>query len=163
MTPRAKTPKAQSITPPTTPVAKSQPQSKSQAPKPVKIAQKSLTKGAELQFNVYPVLRKLKKRTNKKVRREAGVYAAAVIEYLVAEVLELSGDMARRHKKSRLSPRFIMLAIRTDEELNQIFGDVDFAEGGVIPHIHSVLLPKKTTRRRRTVEAMEPETNTEAY
>jgi hypothetical protein len=31
---------------------------------------------------------------------------------------------------------------RNDEELNRLFGNVTIAEGGVIPNIHSVLIPK---------------------
>ncbi|XP_063695519.1 late histone H2A.2.2-like [Culicoides brevitarsis] len=134
MTPRAKGSKAQSVTPPMTPIAKTH------KPKP---ALKSLTKNSDLHFNVYKMLRKLKKDLHAKVvQRGAAVYFTAVIEYLVAEVLELAADMAKRHNKSRLTPRFIMMAIRTDEELNMLFGNIDISEAGIIPHIHSVLLPK---------------------
>jgi histone H2A len=35
------------------------------------------------------------------------------------------------------------LAVRNDEELNKLLGGVTIASGGVIPNIHSVLLPKK--------------------
>ena len=31
---------------------------------------------------------------------------------------------------------------RNDEELNKLFGNVTIAQGGVIPHIHHVLIPK---------------------
>ena len=31
-----------------------------------------------------------------------------------------------------------------DEELNKLLGGVTIASGGVLPNIHSVLLPKKT-------------------
>jgi histone H2A len=40
-------------------------------------------------------------------------------------------------------PRHIQLAVRNDEELNKLLGGVTIASGGVIPNIHSVLLPKK--------------------
>lgn len=33
--------------------------------------------------------------------------------------------------------------MRNDEELNKLLGGVTIASGGVIPNIHSVLLPKK--------------------
>jgi histone H2A len=35
-------------------------------------------------------------------------------------------------------------SIRNDEELNKLFGHVTIAQGGVIPNIHSILLPPKT-------------------
>ena len=35
-------------------------------------------------------------------------------------------------------------SIRNDEELNKFLGGVTIASGGVLPNIHSVLLPKKS-------------------
>merc|ERR1711997_1295254 len=70
------------------------------------------------------------------------VYMAAVMEYLVAEILELAGNAARDNKKQRIVPRHLMLAVRNDEELNTIFKDCTFSSGGVVPNIHSVLMPK---------------------
>ena len=77
----------------------------------------------------------------------APVYLAAVLEYLAAEVLELSGNAARDNKKTRIVPRHIQLAVRNDEELSKLLAGVTIAEGGVLPNIHAVLLPKKSGKK----------------
>merc|ERR1712159_808901 len=71
---------------------------------------------------------------------------AAVMEYLAAEVFEFAGNAARDNKKSRIVPRHIQLVIRNDEELSKFLGTVTIASGGVLPNIHSVLLPKKSKK-----------------
>ena len=77
----------------------------------------------------------------------APVYLAAVLEYLCAEILELAGNAARDNKKSRITPRHVQLAIRNDEELNKLLGNVTIAAGGVLPNIHTVLLPKSKAKK----------------
>ncbi|KAF4681508.1 histone h2a [Perkinsus olseni] len=106
---------------------------------------KSRSAKAGLQFPVGRIARYLKKgRYAKRVGSGAPVYLAAVLEYLVAEILELAGNAARDHKKTRIIPRHIQLAVRNDEELNKFLAGVTLASGGVLPNIHTTLLPKKS-------------------
>mmetsp|Transcript_13520 Transcript_13520/g.25864 ORF Transcript_13520/g.25864 Transcript_13520/m.25864 type:complete len:124 (+) Transcript_13520:143-514(+) len=115
-----------------------------------KSGKKSVTKSAKagLQFPVGRVSRYLKKgKFASRLGSGAPVYLAAVLEYLAAEVLELAGNAARDNKKSRIIPRHIQLAIRNDEELSKLLSSVTVASGGVLPNIHSVLLPKKSGKK----------------
>ena len=104
---------------------------------------------AGLQFPVGRVARYLKNgRYAARVGAGAPVYLAAVLEYLAAEILELAGNAARDNKKHRIVPRHVQLAVRNDEELNKLMGGVTIAQGGVLPNIHAVLLPKKAAGKK---------------
>merc|ERR1712178_199103 len=98
---------------------------------------------AGLQFPTNRVRRNLKKAT-----KEAAIYAAAVLEYLIAEAAELAGNIAIDKKKKRVMPRHLMMAIKGDEELNKLLGNVVFASAGRMPvGVHPALkannMPKK--------------------
>lgn len=112
---------------------------------------KSQTKSvkAGLQFPVGRIGRFLKKgKYASRVGAGAPVYLASILEYLTAEILELAGNAARDNKKTRIIPRHIQLAVRNDEELNKLFGGVTIAQGGVLPNIHSVLVPKSSGKEK---------------
>lgn len=82
--------------------------------------------------------------TVNRVTKGAAIYLAAVTEYLVAEVLELSGNAARDNRRSRIIPRHVLLAIATDEELNKLLRGCVIPQGGVLPFILPTLFPKDT-------------------
>lgn len=83
----------------------------------------------------------------------APIYLAAVLEYLTAEILELAGNAARDHRKTRIIPRHLQLAVRKDEELNQLLGHVIIAQGGVIPdHLPSKSSAKKSGKSKASQE-----------
>jgi histone H2A len=112
---------------------------------------------AGLQFPVGRIGRFLKKgRYAPRVGAGAPVYLASVLEYLTAEILELAGNAARENKKTRIVPRHIQLAVRNDEELNKLLGGVTISQGGVLPNIHSVLLPKKSASEAAAAPAVSP-------
>ncbi|XP_061434294.1 histone H2A-like [Lethenteron reissneri] len=111
---------------------------------------KSRSSRAGLQFPVGRVHRLLRKGNYaQRVGAGAPVYLAAVLEYLSAEILELAGNAARDNKKTRIIPRHLQLAVRNDEELNKLMGGVTIAQGGVLPNIQAVLLPKKTSQAKK--------------
>lgn len=104
----------------------------------------SATVRAGLQFSVGRVARMMKKwMVAKRYSKAAAVYAAAVVEYLCAEILELAGNSTRDNKKVRIRNRDIMLAVSMDGELMHLFKHVVIPQGGVMPGIHPFILPKK--------------------
>ncbi|XP_027138615.1 histone H2A-like [Larimichthys crocea] len=114
---------------------------------------KTRSSRAGLQFPVGRVHRLLRKGNYaERVGAGAPVYLAAVLEYLTAEILELAGNAARDNKKTRIIPRHLQLAVRNDEELNKLLGGVTIAQGGVLPNIQAVLLPKKTEKPAKSKE-----------
>ena len=75
------------------------------------------------------------------------VYFAAVCEYLTSEVLDLAGNSTRDNKRVRITPRPIMLAVRNDTELNELYQNTIFA-GGIVPHISSHILSVKKSKTK---------------
>ncbi|EAT40336.1 AAEL007925-PA, partial [Aedes aegypti] len=105
---------------------------------------KSRSSRAGLQFPVGHIHRLLRKGNYAKRGAGAPVYLSAVMEYMAAEVLELAGNAAR---DNRIIPHHLQLAIRNDEELNKLLSGVTIAQGGVLPNIQAVLLPKKPEKK----------------
>ena len=89
----------------------------------------------------------------KQIAAGAPVYLAAVMEYLTAEMLELAGKVASQHKKKRITPRALTLAIRHDEELNQLLRDATISQGGVVPNMHDILKKKKGGKGKKKSSA----------
>lgn len=105
---------------------------------------------AGLQFPVGRVHRLLKDgQYSRRVSHTAPIYLAAVLEYVAAEVLEISSNISKELKKQRITPRFLQLAIHGDTELHRLLGHAQITQGGVMPHIHSALTVKKTATKKR--------------
>ncbi|KAM9957753.1 hypothetical protein ACTFIW_012724 [Dictyostelium discoideum] len=120
---------------------------------------------AGLIFPVGRIHRMLKNKVPlKRVSILSSVYLAAILEYLASEVLELtisqvSIQSKEYHNVRRISPRHLLLAIKTDEELdNLIRVSTTIAGGGVIPYIHEVLKkvePKPThPQQKQTIKSI---------
>ncbi|KAL0484042.1 histone H2A [Acrasis kona] len=105
----------------------------------------SASSRAAVSFPVGRINRYLRKmQLSPRVSNLAGVYLAAVLEYLSAELLELGGNACTQNKKKTIQPRHLMLAISNDEELDKLLKDVLLPSAGVLPSIHSMLLPKSS-------------------
>jgi len=78
-----------------------------------------------------------------RIGKGAPVYLTAVLEYLTAEILELSGNASKDLKVKRITPRHVLLAVRGDEELDRLIPGT-ISGGGVIPRIHRSLVRKSS-------------------
>ena len=68
---------------------------------------------------------------------------AAVLEYIVCEILELAGNAAEEHGRKTIAPRHLQLAVRNDEELAKLMSQTMMSAGGYMSNIHPFLLKGK--------------------
>mmetsp|Transcript_52345 Transcript_52345/g.83346 ORF Transcript_52345/g.83346 Transcript_52345/m.83346 type:complete len:142 (-) Transcript_52345:171-596(-) len=114
-----------------------------------------ITKAARagLTFNVARVLRQMRAgKYAPRVSPTAAVVLAATIEYMVAELLEVSGEAAKDNKKKQIKPRHIMLAARQDNELDLFLKNVTFPYAGNVPGINEVLMRKSKKKKAKKTE-----------
>jgi histone H2A len=117
---------------------------------------KSNSKKAGLQFSV-PRCKKFLKKYNKRIGSLAPVYLAAVLEYITAEILELSGNVARDHRRSTMKIRDLYLAIEFDDELNDMMHrlNMGITGGGFPGHVADAVIKayenckKKKPKKRK--------------
>ncbi|XP_077981714.1 histone H2A-like [Glandiceps talaboti] len=112
-----------------------------------RVRRNSRSDRAGLAFPVSRIHRYLRKgKYAQRVGECTPVYLAAVLEYLIAELTELAGNVAKSRNRWRIAPRHLYLAIRTDFELDRLLNNVTVAQGGALPlHIQASLeLEKKT-------------------
>ena len=80
-------------------------------------------------FPVARIHRKMKS-SQYRVSKKAAVYMTGVLEYLCAEVLEVSGIWLRQEKRKIITPKDIQHAVRNDSELNVVMTRVVIPESG---------------------------------
>ena len=97
---------------------------------------------AGLVFPVGKVHRRLKEgKYAKRIGDTASIYLSAVMEYLVAELLEISGDVKNRESKNirkRITPRDILTSVKEDYDFDILLKDVTIANGGTVSTINIV-------------------------
>ena len=63
----------------------------------------------------------MKQKTPYIIWNVAGVYIAAVFDYLMSEVLDISGFYTKELKRKIIQPAHVETAIKADSELNELF------------------------------------------
>lgn len=82
---------------------------------------------------------------------ESAVYLAAVLEYIVAEMIELGGNVTRDDHMRTLTPRHILLGCNNDEELSELLRKSRvFVGAGVTPYIHPALWVEKKKKSNKS-------------
>ena len=122
----------------------------------------SKTKRAGLTFSVSRIKNKLKKGNYSKTIGFGGpIFLAGVLEYLVAELVELAGNACRDNNKMRITPRHLQLAVRNDSEFDKLFQNVTISQGGVLPNIHTILMKRKSVKTPKTAAPVAPVASTQ--
>lgn len=85
----------------------------------------------------------------RRIGATSAVYLAAVLEYLTAELLELSAKAVAQQKTKtlRITPRAVTMAVRHDEDLGALLKDVTLSRGGVVASVNKALTKKKASRK----------------
>lgn len=111
---------------------------------------------AELTFPVGRIHSRMKASVLRKQRigGTAAIYLTALLEYLTAELLDLSGSVCEQKKQKRITPRHILLAIRGDSELNELV-TAHIARGGVAESGVAKQLLNKGSKAAREAAALD--------
>ena len=88
----------------------------------------------------------------RRVGASSATYLAAVLEYLTAELLELSSKTVAQQKKAttRITPRAMTLAVRHDDDLGSLLKDVTLSKGGVLPTMTKSVSKKASKKAKKS-------------
>eukprot|EP00768_Dysnectes_brevis_P002016 gnl/Dysnectes_brevis/1613_a1828_1881.p1 GENE.gnl/Dysnectes_brevis/1613_a1828_1881~~gnl/Dysnectes_brevis/1613_a1828_1881.p1 ORF type:complete len:270 (+),score=54.48 gnl/Dysnectes_brevis/1613_a1828_1881:52-810(+) len=78
---------------------------------------------------------------------------AAVMEYISAEILELSGNAAIDHKKKRITSKHLWKGIINDDELKSMFFDILMVNSGLVPE--GLQIPRFVVPRIGTIMGLD--------
>ena len=91
-----------------------------------------MEKLANINFPVSRIRTRMRKlMANKTVTKHGAIFLAAQMEYILAEVVDLAGNMMEADKKKTLQGKHLFKAVHDDAELNNFFGQGLIHEGGV--------------------------------
>jgi histone H2A len=111
----------------------SEPKTEPTKPKRASVSQ---SKRAGLILPVGRVARYLKRRHKGPVSAGAAVYLTAVMEYMTAEMLDISGTLATNSGRKRIDNRSLYLTLQGDEDMQKLFYKLGciIPGGGVVPN-----------------------------
>ena len=124
----------------------------------------SNSRRAGLKLSGERIKKLFKKKLLNKTRISIGavIFITAIVEYICAEILELSGNAAREYKRKRISPNHLKLAIKSDKELSILFKDFIFT-GKMVKDLSyfpsSLLPPKKKSPSKKKTSSSEKKTS----
>ena len=84
----------------------------------------------------------------------AAVFMAAVLEYMVCEIMELAGQAMSEAGMKTIMPRHLQLAVRNDEELAKLMAATMISNGGYMTNIHPFLLAGKKGKKGGDTQEM---------
>ena len=93
----------------------------------------SLSSKAGIVFPVGRIGRYMRTKGTYRVAADAPVYMAAVLEFLCAELLEVAGEECLYKKLKIIKPKHFETSIRIDPELERLFQNRTFINGGTAP------------------------------
>ncbi|KAH0473382.1 MAG: hypothetical protein KVP17_005016 [Porospora cf. gigantea B] len=68
----------------------------------------------------------------RRISPSSAVAVAAILEYMVCELAQVSGDAVKQNSMHKLTPRAVELGIRSDDEFARYLANVSIARSGVV-------------------------------
>lgn len=96
-------------------------------------AAKKASGGSKVIFKPAQLHRILRDKTKMRVSHKAIIGIAALLEYILGEIIEAAKLICDEENKRKIVSKHISLAIRKDEELNNLGRHWLIKEGGVCP------------------------------